>query len=62
MSQEVRDLRRLVIKAFHIENIEAGSENEVSPDGKMKVHAGIERTDDEKAAIDRNFGDQTGRT
>lgn len=53
MSQEVRDLRRLVIKAFHIENIEAGSENEVSPDGKMKVHAGIERTDDEKSVIDK---------
>ena len=53
MSQEVRDLRRLVIKAFHIENIEAGSENEVYPDGKMKVHAGIERTDDEKSAIDK---------
>lgn len=37
MEQREETLRRLVIKAFHINSVEEGSENAVSPEGKMQV-------------------------
>ncbi|XCP86011.1 proline reductase cluster protein PrdD [Roseburia hominis] len=36
-----KDLRRLVIKAFHIKNIEEGAENRISPSGTMTIDRGI---------------------
>ncbi|MBS7210396.1 MAG: proline reductase cluster protein PrdD [Lachnospiraceae bacterium] len=53
MSQEVKDLRRLVIKAFHIKSIEEGLENSVSSDGKMKVCTEVVKIKEEKSAIDK---------
>ncbi len=37
MNQQEKDLRRLVIKAFHIDQVEAGEESLVKPDGTMTV-------------------------
>ncbi|MEG1956638.1 MAG: glycine/sarcosine/betaine reductase component B subunit, partial [Lachnospiraceae bacterium] len=37
MSQQEKDLRRLVIKAFHMNKVEWGEHNDISPDGKMQV-------------------------
>lgn len=37
MPDQVKDLRRLVIKAFHMENVEWGEANDISVDGKMLV-------------------------
>lgn len=53
MLQEVKDLRRLVIKAFHIKSIEEGLENSVSSDGKMKVCTEVVKIKEEKSAIDK---------
>ena len=53
LSQEVKDLRRLVIKAFHIKSIEEGLENSVSSDGKMKVCTEVVKIKEEKSAIDK---------
>lgn len=53
MSQKVKDLRRLVIKAFHIKSIEEGLENSVSSDGKMKVCTEVVKINEEKSAIDK---------
>lgn len=53
MSKEVKDLRRLVIKAFHIKNMEEGLENRVSSVGEMKVHTGMVQIKEEKSAIDK---------
>lgn len=53
LSQEVKDLRRLVIKAFHIKSIEEGLENSVSSDGKMKVCTEVVKINEEKSAIDK---------
>lgn len=36
-----KDLRRLVIKAFHIKNVEEGEQNRVSPDGNLTVDSGV---------------------
>lgn len=38
MSDVVKDLRRLVIKAFHMNEVEWGEENRVTVDGKMTVN------------------------
>lgn len=53
MSKEVKALRRLVIKAFHIKNMEEGLENRVSSVGEMKVHTGMVQIKEEKSAIDK---------
>lgn len=53
LSQEVKDLRRLVIKAFHIKSIEEGLENSVSSDGKMKLCTEVVKIKEEKSAIDK---------
>lgn len=53
LSKEVKDLRRLVIKAFHIKNMEEGLENRVSSVGEMKVHTGMVQIKEEKSAIDK---------
>lgn len=53
LAQDIRDLRRLVIKAFHIENIETGEENKVSSDGQMKVCTGVMQIVEEKSAIEK---------
>lgn len=53
MSKEVKDLRSLVIKAFHIKNMEEGLENRVSSVGEMKVHTGMVQIKEEKSAIDK---------
>ncbi|MEG2783253.1 MAG: proline reductase cluster protein PrdD [Lachnospiraceae bacterium] len=37
MSEQIKDLRRLVIKAFHMDRVEWGEHNDVSADGKMVV-------------------------
>ncbi|MCP1102900.1 D-proline reductase (dithiol) PrdD [Aequitasia blattaphilus] len=41
MSQKAIDLRRLVIKAFHIDQVEFGEENRVTTDGKLVLDKGI---------------------
>lgn len=53
MTREVKDLRRLVIKAFHIKCVKEGLENVVSSDGEMEVCTGIRRIDDEKSLLDK---------
>ena len=40
MEKEI-DLRRLVIKAFHITDVEEGEENKVTGSGKMMIEKGI---------------------
>ena len=40
MEKEI-DLRRLVIKAFHITDVEEGEENKVTASGKMMIEKGI---------------------
>ncbi|WP_461811941.1 proline reductase cluster protein PrdD [Faecalimonas sp.] len=50
--QKVKDLRRLVIKAFHISTIKEGNENRVSALGEMTVRSGLVKLDEEKSAID----------
>ena len=37
MADAVKDLRRLVIKAYHINEVEWGEHNKVTADGKMIV-------------------------
>lgn len=37
MSEEVKDLRRLVIKAFHMKEVVWGTQNDITDDGKMVV-------------------------
>lgn len=37
MEQKVKDLRRLVIKAFHIENVAEGAENLLTKEGHMTI-------------------------
>ena len=37
MADEVRDLRRLVIKAFHMTDVEWGDHNDITVDGHMTV-------------------------
>ena len=53
LAQDIRDLRRLVIKAFHIENVETGEGNKVSSDGQMKVCTGVMQIVEEKSAIEK---------
>ena len=36
-----KDLRRLVIKAYHITQVEEGEENRVTPDGRLTVNRGV---------------------
>lgn len=43
MSEEVKDLRRLVIKAFHIDHVKAGERDTVSADGEMIVNVNADR-------------------
>lgn len=52
MSQKIKDLRRLVIKTFHIKKVEEGDTNRVSTMGEMKVCTGMVRVDEEKSRID----------
>ena len=37
MAEEVKDLRRLVIKAFHMNDVEWGEHNDITVDGNMTV-------------------------
>ena len=37
MADEVKDLRRLVIKAFHMTDVEWGEHNDITTDGHMTV-------------------------
>lgn len=37
MADQIKDLRRLVIKAFHMTEVEMGEHNEITTDGKMTV-------------------------
>ena len=37
LADEVKDLRKLVIKAFHMSEIEWGEHNDIKVDGKMTV-------------------------
>ena len=37
MADEVKDLRKLVIKAFHMTNVEWGEKNDITVDGNMTV-------------------------
>ena len=37
MADQVKDLRRLVIKAFHMTDVEWGDHNDVTVDGHMTV-------------------------
>ena len=37
MADEVKDLRRLVIKAFHMKDVEWGEHNDITMDGHMTV-------------------------
>ena len=37
MEEQTKDLRRLVIKAYHMNEIEWGEHNDITVDGKMTV-------------------------
>ena len=37
MAEQVKDLRRLVIKAFHMTDVEWGEHNDINVDGHMTV-------------------------
>ena len=37
MAEEVRDLRKLVIKAYHMQDVEWGAHNDITADGHMTV-------------------------
>ena len=37
MADNVKDLRRLVIKAYHMNEVEWGEHNKITVDGKMTV-------------------------
>ncbi|WP_288174583.1 glycine/sarcosine/betaine reductase component B subunit, partial [Sporofaciens musculi] len=37
VADEVKDLRKLVIKAFHMNDVEWGEHNDIKIDGKMTV-------------------------
>ena len=37
MADQVKDLRRLVIKAFHMTEVEWGEHNDITTDGHMTV-------------------------
>ena len=39
--EKEKDLRRLVIKAFHITDVEEGEENKVTASGKMMIEKKI---------------------
>lgn len=43
MVQGEKDLRRLVIKAFHIDHAEYGDENKVTTDGRIMIDQNVER-------------------
>ena len=38
MADNIKDLRRLVIKAFHMDEVEWGEHNDITPDGKMAIN------------------------
>ena len=40
MEKEI-DLRRLVIKAYHIKEVSAGEENKVTTSGKMEINKDV---------------------
>ena len=37
MEEQIKDLRRLVIKAYHMNEVEWGEHNDITVDGKMTV-------------------------
>ena len=43
MSRGEKELRRLVIKSYHIHDIEYGDENRVSTEGKLVIDSNAER-------------------
>ena len=61
MEKEI-DLRRLVIKAFHITEVEEGGENKVTASGKMTIEKKINFTEISTAFQIRCTDYKTGRT
>lgn len=53
MTEAVKDLRRLVIKAFHVDNVSPGVENAVTADGSMTVCVDKVRQPAEDSAIEK---------
>ena len=52
MSEKEKDLRRLVIKAFHIKRVNEGTKNQVTTDGKMTVCKDAEKYFENESEID----------